>query len=718
MPIVSRLPVLTNCHIAIIGLHSIGESLARELCRRGVGSLILIDPYQKEYFEAIDTKSNLVDSTKTREQVIAAKLLQEGFQDSIIQLSNLSSITEESLDTAIYGACAIVHTFEEYLPISSYWVNNIALKNKIPAIFIRQDAKQIKIGPFVATSIDSACYVCVRARELACAENIALAIKTEEAKTSRRNPIKYIKHNEATPHEIELELELCAIKLVCEDLVRWFSSENEIPISTNGVILIDETDKAYRRNHVLTRPDCPVCIKYRRIEELQASVVWKSARAALTETSSFDTLINAHTGLIKSMGILDNVSASEPLQPYVAHSLLANYSFSQSGSSNRCFGKGFDIQEALISSFAEALERYSGHCWNLSALTNSTFADINGKSIDPRELILFHDTQYEHLNYMRFSEQLEMEWVEMTSVSSKDSYYVPSLAVFMNRSDSSLPGYIAPTTTNGLAAGRSLQESIKTALLEVIERDAFMITWMAQMPCTAYKVSTHPDQRVLSLAKAYADIGVDLELYECPVDHPARVFIAIAWDRTRSQHTPYVAVGLGADFTAISAARRAVLEAIQVRKVLIHRLRSPRVRARMNTIVKNPTLVEEPEDHALFYASGCNTEAFEFLNKNRIYNDWPYEQSDDIDAKYSNLLSYLEGAGYKVLYRELTPSDISYRYEINVSRVVVPGFQPIHFGYNERRLGGKRLFQLPHTLGFSPRPLTPIDINDYPHPFN
>ena len=50
------------------------------------------------------------------------------------------------------------------------------------------------------------------------------------------------------------------------------------------------------------------------------------------------------------------------------------------------------------------------------------------------------------------------------------------------------------------------------------------------------------------------------------------------------------------------------------------------------------------------------------------------------------------------------------------ARVIVPGFQPIHFGWKETRLGGTRLFDLAHRLGLRSRPATPADLNDDPHP--
>jgi hypothetical protein len=48
--------------------------------------------------------------------------------------------------------------------------------------------------------------------------------------------------------------------------------------------------------------------------------------------------------------------------------------------------------------------------------------------------------------------------------------------------------------------------------------------------------------------------------------------------------------------------------------------------------------------------------------------------------------------------------------------VILPGFQPIDFGWKERRLGGARLYRLPFDLGLRPTMTDWDDLNDDPHP--
>ena len=53
---------------------------------------------------------------------------------------------------------------------------------------------------------------------------------------------------------------------------------------------------------------------------------------------------------------------------------------------------------------------------------------------------------------------------------------------------------------------------------------------------------------------------------------------------------------------------------------------------------------------------------------------------------------------------------------MSVARAIVPGFQPIHFGAAEMRLGHERLRRMPAALGLVPAPVALGDLNLDPHP--
>ena len=59
---------------------------------------------------------------------------------------------------------------------------------------------------------------------------------------------------------------------------------------------------------------------------------------------------------------------------------------------------------------------------------------------------------------------------------------IPASLVYLAIPPTAREDAFTPATSNGLAAGPTLDYAILHGLYECIERDAFLITWMARLP--------------------------------------------------------------------------------------------------------------------------------------------------------------------------------------------------------------------------------------------
>jgi ribosomal protein S12 methylthiotransferase accessory factor len=75
----------------------------------------------------------------------------------------------------------------------------------------------------------------------------------------------------------------------------------------------------------------------------------------------------------------------------------------------------------------------------------------------------------------------------------------------------------------------------------------------------------------------------------------------------------------------------------------------------------------------------------------------------------------LARAGCRVAYAEVTTADVR-PYALRVVRTIATGLQPMHFGFGEERLGGRRLFEVPVQLGYTRQSRLESDLNPCPHP--
>src|SRR5262249_1694372 len=149
-----------------------------------------------------------------------------------------------------------------------------------------------------------------------------------------------------------------------------------------------------------------------------------------------------------------------------------------------------------------------------------------------------------------------------------------------------------------------------------------------------------------------------LELYLLPTDHPVKVFIAVLYQENGGDG-PAAVVGLGADIESRSAAKRAILEAAQVRPGLRQHMRLPETRSRMEELVDDPRRVTSLEDHDLLYASPKMLSSFDFLRKRPLASiSWEQEAVSSTSLKLRCLIDHFQKKDIKLLYFNLTSPDL------------------------------------------------------------
>jgi ribosomal protein S12 methylthiotransferase accessory factor len=220
---------------------------------------------------------------------------------------------------------------------------------------------------------------------------------------------------------------------------------------------------------------------------------------------------------------------------------------------------------------------------------------------------------------------------------------------------------------------------------------------------------------VVQICEAYKRRNVDLQLYLIPTDAPCFVFMAVGIQK--NGEGPSVVTGLGADFSAARAAAQALLEVGQVRPAFKQRLRQQPTQQRLQSLLKDFRLVEELEDHDLLYSVPESLSAFEFLlNQPVTEMDWSSNKAPaSAGERLQTLISFLKSINSDLIYYNLTPPDLQ-QLQLYTARAILPGFQPIHFGWKNLRAGGNRLYQLPVTLGLQQAAKNFSQLSQNPHP--
>ncbi|MEW6074619.1 MAG: TOMM precursor leader peptide-binding protein [Planctomycetota bacterium] len=690
---------LAATRVAIFGLAGAGAILAGILRRSGVGVIELVDPYP---CRAGDHELGLplpAEPGVPREVLVASALRRDGLP-GLVRWSGAPAV-DAGLARDLAGRVDfLVCTFDPDLAGANPLVNLAALATGRPALFGAIRQHRAVAGPRVVPG-RSACYACWRLRRLACAGDFALARGEEERRLTRTAPAP-------TPAPAWPPLAAWLAGMLASDVV-------QAALALGGEGLVGRVvEHDFRRgttetHRVLERPDCPAC---RGRVDAAPPPDGESVLARAVQVSETCGWVRRLERRAKD--------PSEPERPFLFHAELANHGFlaAEPVSFLAGSGKGMSLAEARASALGEAAERYAGSLPPAGGVVRAARGDLDGPALDPRRLVLYAPAQYDSLPYTPYAEGSVVAWMKARPWGREEELYVPALAVLLSHRIAPGEAFLFPMSSNGLAAGPSLAAAVRSALAEVAERDAFLHLWLHRLPARRVDPRTHPAAEVRELWIAYARRGVSLELYRMPTDHPIAAFLGLAVEPA-AEAGPVVVVGLGADLDPARAARAALLEACQVRPALRQWLRDPAIRARAEALRDGLRPVASIDDHLLRYALPPALGSFAFLRERDAEEiDWaagPGADRADPAAALELLAAHLQGQGRDVLAVDLTTPDFA-RSGLHVARVLVPDYQPLHFGRGERRLGGTRLFALPRLLGLRDRDATPAELNDDPHP--
>ena len=547
-------------------------------------------------------------------------------------------------------------------------VNNLALTLGKTICYIRFE-KNISIVSLMIPGI-TPCHLCACFRRLACTENI-------HERLMNASTVEYIPdHGNLFNSSIS--------KSVCDLIKSYRNRQWRYSNFATAFVILNKTYKV-KRSVFMRRDDCPLCSTNQSAQDISANPI------DISLPNRLENLINPYFGVIKGIEKLDIISIPKATanQPIISFSELSNYRLYQSGKETLIsYGKGWSDKDSLYSAAGEAIERYSSYCWQPNKLIRANRASVQG--ICPRKLAIYKDYQYQLIPYVRYQDELILTWIKGEAVLSQKQIFLPALAIFSDWEESNKEPRIFEYTTSGLASGISQDMAFNNALLELVERDAFILFWMLRLKGKRLNVMSHPDSRVRDFAKSHEEVGFSFFLIQLPSDSPAKIVAAFLISKSSNKLEPSVTMGLGASSSLAKAADRAVLELGQVFYLLREKLKDAQVRNIVENLMSGSLPITQPIHHGLYY---CHEKAKDNI---KFFIDCPVDKapiwdSDEDECKLSsNILTWISSMGGEVFMVDITP--ISLR-EINLYtvRALSTCLQPIHFGKNQERLESPRL---------------------------
>lgn len=385
-------------------------------------------------------------------------------------------------------------------------------------------------------------------------------------------------------------------------------------------------------------------------------------------------------------------------------------------------GTGLTPAEGMVSALGEMIEGYCGAWIPRDRLVFGTRRELRRthEVVEPARFALFSEAQYGLANFpfRRLDDDTPLYWVEGYSLVRRVPVLVPASRVYMPWPRSATEHDIGPTYSTGLAAGATREHAILSGLYECFERDAFTIFWLNDLPVRRVDLgASSPELPVVRRFREWLDRpGYDYRIYDITNDLGVPTLYVILISPAPEGPLVHV-VGAASRLDGHEALFKALLESVQGKPYVLHEIRrEPEWRPAADFSDVNDftrtcklyTVAPQLQAHLLGIADRVTAHI--------RADDLPHWSTPGVLAGIGELVGRLAARDYEALVVDVTTPDIA-GLGLSVVRVIAPELQQLHASRKLAFLGGKRLYEVPVSLGCRPAPPPERELSMYPHPF-
>ncbi|MFG2720062.1 TOMM precursor leader peptide-binding protein [Streptomyces sp. NPDC048416] len=614
-----------------------------------------------------------------------------------------------------------------------------------PLLLVVAELDRVVIGPLIRPGTPG-CHHCLAARRAGAradaAEEAALRTTYGSRLTGTVSPL-------LTPIAADLAANL-ALRRRAEALT-WLNGPEALHRLTvpeaagdRSVTMLRLTDLEITRHRFLPDPHCPQCgnlpddspdhATIPRVTRLKPDPAVLRVRDLRAERSVLEArYADDETGVLKG------------LRSRGLHTLpFAEANVGPPESVDGGYGRALDFRTARVTAIAEALERLGGgrpggRRTVVSGSHRALAARHPGAVLDPATTGSHEPHRYAEAGFpfQPYHPDLVLPWVWGYSLTREQPVLVPeSLAYYrLGRHQTRAARPFVSEISNGCALGGCIEEAALYGLLELAERDAFLLTWYARLPAPALDLHTARDRRIGLLADRLNErTGYRVDVFDVTGAEGIPCFWAAAVD-TRPRSTagtgaatprPSVlcAAGSGLDpERGVFGALHELVTAIEAYQLIYPQRADDAARMR-----EDPERVRQMDDHALLYCDPAAARRLDFLlapggrpperrNLRDLSDRYAWPRHCDVRADLDELVGRFATSGLEaIVVDQSTP--VHAASGLSCVKVLVPGLLPMTFGHHLRRITGlDRVLTAARHRGHASRPLSPEEVNPHPHPF-
>lgn len=369
-------------------------------------------------------------------------------------------------------------------------------------------------------------------------------------------------------------------------------------------------------------------------------------------------------------------------------------------------GSGFDIHSrglALAKTLSETIERglWQEHAayWQENSIVESS-KNLKTEAFSLKALSGFSPETRRQFPKLSFSPETVFRWSRGFQLDTMQPLFIPSQLVsarYAEDTQKNREPLLREPNTNGLAVGDSFEEAAHRGLLELIERDAFMITYFNMISPDRINPHTIQNTSVGKLLEQFKRFDLTCDILLLPTDMPVHVVCAIVRD---TRGGPALVVSAKANYVIEHAIHGAITEGLATWTF-----------ARSFGAYRRAISLERMSisDRVGYWAKPENAAKLSWLWSGDVIS--APESLPTLDLH--TLAAMMKKAGCTAAAIEMSPPLLK---EIDMRAVVVvsPELQPLNMQRDTLYDYGTRLQSIPAKFGFAPKRNTPPASHPFP----
>jgi ribosomal protein S12 methylthiotransferase accessory factor len=409
------------------------------------------------------------------------------------------------------------------------------------------------------------------------------------------------------------------------------------------------------------------------------------------------------------------------------------HSFRITGTEN-LWGSGhgvdfFDEEKAMWRAVGEFTERFLWrHYIFYKKTVRGSYSELKNKALNIHSLAGFDESQITKSPVLSYTDETSFLWTHIHSLTSNKRLLCPVQLVsnFYSRNNVKSPHksecensicepMLRWCITTGLATGGSKRDALISGMLEVIERDAFMLTYLSKISPDKIDIQwlASQDQEISEILKQFSRNHITPHILLLPTDFDVYVVTIVLQDKLKTG--PAIAVAASAGFNLRETIIDGLSEAVAVRLFL---------RTALDKGLTYDSDKIDQEGRLLYWSDHRNSRKLtSFLAGSIVQPESLKSQNQQIDTQrstsnrysrreYSHLISEFKKLDQPVFFVELTSPDVK-KNGLRVIKIIAPEMHPLHLHENLPYLSSKRLSGVLKKRSSQ----TDVSLETAPHPF-